>query len=137
MRAWLNGVDVISLFVADVPVSKAFYQRVFDMPVVYEDEDSAVFGFGNLLVNLLAITAAEEVVAPAAIGSREAGSCFMLTVRVADADAVSAELAGLGMALLNGPVDRAWGVRTASFTDPDGYIWEIAQDLPQAASSGA
>jgi catechol 2,3-dioxygenase-like lactoylglutathione lyase family enzyme len=132
MRAWLKGVDVISLFVADVPFSKAFYQQVFDMSVVYEDEDSVVFGFGNLLVNLLAITAAEEVVAPAAIGSREVGSRFMFTIRVPDADAVCAELVGLGTELLNGPVDRAWGVRTASFTDPDGHIWEIAQELPKA-----
>jgi uncharacterized glyoxalase superfamily protein PhnB len=31
--------------------------------------------------------------------------------------------------LLNGPVDRPWGVRTASFTDPAGHIWRIAQDL--------
>jgi lactoylglutathione lyase len=132
MRGWLKGVDVISLFVADVPLSKAFYRQVFDMPVVYEDEDSAVFGFGNVLVNLLAITAAEEVVAPGAIGRREAGSRFMFTIRVPDADAVCAVLAGLGVALLNGPVDRAWGVRTASFADPDDHIWEIAQELSTA-----
>jgi len=31
--------------------------------------------------------------------------------------------------LLNGPMDREWGVRTASFTDPDGHIWELAQAL--------
>jgi lactoylglutathione lyase len=30
---------------------------------------------------------------------------------------------------LNGPMDRAWGVRTASFTDPGGHIWEFAQQL--------
>ncbi|MDQ3782600.1 MAG: VOC family protein, partial [Actinomycetota bacterium] len=29
--------------------------------------------------------------------------------------------------LLNGPVDRPWGVRTASFRDPAGHIWEIAR----------
>jgi uncharacterized glyoxalase superfamily protein PhnB len=37
--------------------------------------------------------------------------------------------------LLNGPIDREWGKRTASFTDPDGNIWEVAQDLPQATDS--
>jgi lactoylglutathione lyase len=131
MRAWLNGVDVISLFVADVARSKAFYRDVFDLPVVYEDGESAVFGFGNLLINLLAITAAAEVVAPGAIGGLEAGSRFMFTIRVPDADAVCAEVAGHGIALVNGPVDRAWGVRTASFTDPDGHLWEIAEELPK------
>jgi uncharacterized glyoxalase superfamily protein PhnB len=33
------------------------------------------------------------------------------------------------VSLLNGPLDRPWGVRTATFTDPDGHIWEIAQEL--------
>ena len=28
-----------------------------------------------------------------------------------------------------GPIDRPWGVRTAAFADPDGYLWEIAQQL--------
>ena len=46
-------------------------------------------------------------------------------------DAVCAELARRGVQLLNGPMDRPWGIRTASFTDPAGHIWEIAQDLPQ------
>ena len=33
---------------------------------------------------------------------------------------------GLGVELLNGPMDRPWGIRTASFKDPAGHIWEIA-----------
>jgi hypothetical protein len=32
--------------------------------------------------------------------------------------------------LLNGPEDRAWGMRTANFQYPDGYVWEIATELP-------
>jgi lactoylglutathione lyase len=48
---------------------------------------------------------------------------------VVDADAVCRDLAARGVTLLNGPIDGAWGKRTASFTDPDGNIWEIAQEL--------
>ena len=33
------------------------------------------------------------------------------------------------MELLTGPVDRPWGMRVATFTDPDGHSWEIAQGL--------
>ena len=36
-----------------------------------------------------------------------------------------------GVVLLNGPMDRPWGIRTASFCDPDGHIWEIAAQLPK------
>ena len=46
-----------------------------------------------------------------------------------------AELAGRGVELLNGPVNRPWGVRTASFADPGGHIWEIAQELPRPGGS--
>jgi uncharacterized glyoxalase superfamily protein PhnB len=27
-------------------------------------------------------------------------------------------------------MNREWGVRTASFTDPDGHIWEVAANIP-------
>jgi uncharacterized glyoxalase superfamily protein PhnB len=37
--------------------------------------------------------------------------------------------------LLNGPLNRPWGVRTASFTDPGGHIWEVAQELSRADGS--
>jgi lactoylglutathione lyase len=75
------------------------------------------------------VSAARELIEPGRVASGEAGSRFQLTIWVDDADAVSAELAEHGVELLNGPMDREWGVRTASFTDPDGHIWEIAQKL--------
>jgi len=126
----LKNVDVITLFVEDLQRSKSFYQDVFDLAVVFEDEDSAVFKFENMSINLLKITAAPDLIEPAAVASREAGSRFQFTIGVDDVDAVCAELAGRGVALLNGPMNRPWGIRTASFTDPGGHIWEIAGDLP-------
>jgi uncharacterized glyoxalase superfamily protein PhnB len=48
---------------------------------------------------------------------------------VANVDNVCEELARRGVTLLNGPLDRPWGIRTASFVDPGGHIWEIAHDL--------
>jgi lactoylglutathione lyase len=60
------------------------------------------------------------------VGGARDGSRFMLTVDVPDVDAVVARLAERGIALLNGPVNRPWGPRTAAFRDPDGHAWEIA-----------
>jgi uncharacterized glyoxalase superfamily protein PhnB len=94
--------------------------------VIYEDEDSAVFEFENTLVNLLKTTAARELIEPATVASRDAGSRLELTIEVDDVDATCAELAKRGVELLNGPMNRPWGVRTASFRDPAGHIWEIA-----------
>jgi uncharacterized glyoxalase superfamily protein PhnB len=45
-------------------------------------------------------------------------------------DAVYAELDERGVTMISGPADRDWGMRTVTFADPDGYIWEIAQDVP-------
>ena len=135
MNASLKSVGAITLFVEDPRRSQSFYEKVFALPVIWEDEDSAVFKFENTLVNLLKVSAARELIEPGSVASREAGSRFQLTIWVDDVDAVSAELSEHGVELLNGPMDREWGVRTASFTDPDGHIWEIAQKLPETDGS--
>jgi len=127
VAAWPKKISTITLFAEDLPATKAFYQEVFGLPVVFEDADSAVFNFGNMLVNLLTTSAAPELIEPASVGSPDAGPRFQLTVDVDDADATCAELAKRGVELLNGPIDRAWGVRTAVFKDSPGHIWEIAK----------
>lgn len=132
MTEWKRGVGAITLFVEDVPEAKAFYQRVFDVPIVFEDESSAAFKFDNMIVNLLSAAVAPGLIDPAPVAGVDAGSRFQLTIWVDDADAVCADLAERGVTLLNGPMDREWGVRTATFSDPAGHVWEIAQGLPKA-----
>ena len=95
--------------------------------MAFEDDDSAAFDFGNTLINLLKVAAARELIEPAAVARRDAGSRLQFTIQVDDVDATCAELETRGVELLNGPMDRPWGVRTASFCDPGGHIWEIAQ----------
>lgn len=125
-RSWPTGISTITLFVEDLAATKQFYHAVFGLPVVFEDDASTVFTFGNTLINLLKTTAAQELIEPAHIAHREAGSRFVFTIDVDDVDVMCAELTARGVTLLNGPMDRPWGVRTASFIDPAGYIWEIA-----------
>jgi lactoylglutathione lyase len=127
--ASLASVGAITLFVEDRERAKSFYERVFELSPVYEDENAAAFQFENMIVNLLATPSARELIEPAAVAGPEAGSRFQLTIWVDDADAVSKELAKRGVTLLNGPMDRAWGLRTAAFADPDGHVWEIASKL--------
>jgi lactoylglutathione lyase len=135
VSASLKSVGAITLFVEDPRRSQSFYEEVFGLPLIWEDEDSAVFRFENTIVNLLKISAARDLIEPGSVGGGEAGSRFQLTIWVDDADAVTAGLTKRGVDLLNGPMNREWGVRTASFTDPDGHIWEIAQKLPEADGS--
>jgi len=125
--AWPGGIAAITLFVEDLEEAKRFYQEVFQLPVVFEDDNSTVFKFGDTLVNLLKTSEAPELVKPATVATREAGVRFQFTLGVDDVDAMCEELKKRGVELLNGPMDRPWGIRTASFRDPGGHIWEIAQ----------
>jgi lactoylglutathione lyase len=127
MSSWATGIGAITLFVEDLAATKQFYQDVFGLPVHYEDDESAVFDFGNTLINLLRTTAAHELIAPAVVGGPDAPARLQLTINVDDVDAISAELTARGVELLNGPMDRPWGIRTAAFRDPAGHIWEIAK----------
>lgn len=125
--AWPTGISTITLFVEDLAATRAFYLAVFGLPVVFEDADSAGFRFGRTQVNLLRSTAAPELIEPAAVAGPGAGTRALLTITVDDVDATCAELAARGVELLNGPIDRPWGVRTAAFRDPGGHVWEIAK----------
>ncbi|MEO8572239.1 MAG: VOC family protein [Chloroflexota bacterium] len=129
MRSWPGKIDAITLFVEDLDAARAFYQEVFGLPVMFEDDNSAVFEFGNTIINLLRTTAAPELIAPEAVAPPDAGSRVVLTLPVDDVDAMCAELAARGVTLLNGPMDRPWGIRTACFRDPGGHIWEIGAEI--------
>jgi catechol 2,3-dioxygenase-like lactoylglutathione lyase family enzyme len=125
-RSWPSGISAITAFVEDLDAAKRFYGEVFGLPVAYEDDASAVFDFGNTVINLLKTEAAHDLIAPAAVASPDAGARLQFTIPVEDVDAMCAQLVERGVELLNGPMDRPWGIRTASFRDPGGHIWEIA-----------
>jgi catechol 2,3-dioxygenase-like lactoylglutathione lyase family enzyme len=133
MSGWSSQdkpIAAITLFVEDLDAAKSFYEEVFELPVHYQDANSAVFKFADTLINLLKVSEASDLIGPAAVASRDAGSRFQFTIAVEDVDVACGALKQRGVALLNGPIDRSWGLRTASFADPGGHIWEICQDLP-------
>jgi lactoylglutathione lyase len=127
MSQWPAGVAAITLFVEDLEEAKDFYARAFELELIFEDANSAVFRFGNTMINLLKVEAAPELVDPAPVGAADAAARSVFTVEVDDVDAKCDQLKALGVELLNGPMDRPWGPRTASFRAPGGQIWEIAK----------
>lgn len=124
-------IAAVTLFEDDLAAAKAFYQKVFGVVPVFEDADSVCFRFGKMLINLLKAGAAEALVAPAPVGSRDEGVRGAFTTFVDDVDAVCRYLEEeVGVTLLSGPVNRPVGVRTAAFEDPSGHVWEVSQDMP-------
>src|SRR6476646_11615033 len=126
-RDWPRKIFAITLFAEDLAATKQFYQKVFELPVHFEDDQSAVFDFGNVLINLLDAREGPELIGPAAVADPSTGARMQLTIPVDDVDAVCARLTERRVPLLNGPLSRPWGIRTATFRDPAGNIWEIAQ----------
>jgi catechol 2,3-dioxygenase-like lactoylglutathione lyase family enzyme len=129
MTAVPAHLSAISLFVEDLAAAKAFCQEAFGVPVVYEDASSVAVQFDTLIVNLLCVESAADIVAPAPVARADAGVRFQLSIWVEDVDAVCAALQQRGVSLLTGPSNRPWGMRTATFVDPAGHSWEVAQRI--------
>jgi catechol 2,3-dioxygenase-like lactoylglutathione lyase family enzyme len=128
----LSEIEVITLFVEDLSATKTFYTEVFGLEVIYQDDESAVVRLNNLMINLLEVSEAHGLIAPATVAGAGTGARALLTINVKDANAVAAELEQHGVKLINGPVDQPWGRRTAAFADPAGNVWEIAQEISQS-----
>lgn len=126
---WANGPSTITIYVDDLAASRAFYGETLQMQEIFSNHDSAVYQLGTLSLNLLMKENAPELVAPLPIAPSSAGSRSLLTVPVEDVDAAHAALVARGVVFLNGPVNRWWGVRTATFADPSGHCWELAQKI--------
>lgn len=127
LKSWPAGIYAITLFQENLIAARQFYQDVFGLDVVYEDANSCVFKIGETLINLLDTNSADDLINPARVAKQDAGSRLVFTLQVEDVDATCDSLTKRGVTLLNGPMDRPWGIRTASFMDPGGHIWEIAK----------
>jgi len=111
MADWDREIGAMTLFVPDLSEARKFYENAFGLQAQPMDEDTAMLRFGGMAVFL----------------HKAAGQFAII---VGDVDAVCAEIASRGVQPLSGPADREWGMRTATFTDPAGHIWEVAQELP-------
>lgn len=121
-----GSVTQITLVTGDLAESVSFYGDALQAEELYQDEGWAVFRLGGMLVFLLVEREAVALLGPGSSGERGAPR-GMVTLEVDDVDRTAADLTAAGVTLLSGPLTRPWGPRTATFADPDGHVWEIAQ----------
>ncbi len=134
MSMTLKRIDATVLFVADLDRATAFYRDTLGLPLQSQDENSAVFAFETTLLLLLSIAGAQDLLSPdAVVAARPTGARCQLVSFVEDVDAFYREMVARGVVFVRPPVDRAWGLRTAHFTDPDGHLWEVAQPVTKGA----
>jgi catechol 2,3-dioxygenase-like lactoylglutathione lyase family enzyme len=125
---WDKRLSAVNLLVPDLERVKTFYRQVFALEPLHEEDGLAVFRLGETFFALRhdPSRAADPPAEYVRLAEQGVGQ---FSIRVADVDSVHAELTARGAEVIDGPADRAWGIRTFSFADPAGYTWSIAQDL--------
>jgi catechol 2,3-dioxygenase-like lactoylglutathione lyase family enzyme len=134
MAEWEKKIGAINLIVGDLERSKAFYREVFGLLLQHEDEDGAMFRFGDTYVFLQRGAAHQDGPSTDVLSLAQKG-VGQFVIFVDDVDAVRAEFDHARVATISGPADRDWGMRTLTLVDPGGYTWEITQELPSAPGS--
>lgn len=120
-------LSLITLGVADLAKSRAFYERLGWRRSVRAASGVAFFQMGGMALALYprAALAEDAGVDPASSGF--AGVALAHNVRTREAvDAVIAEALAAGATLSRPAADAVWGGYSGCIADPDGFIWEIA-----------
>jgi lactoylglutathione lyase len=125
----MNHLGYVILFVADLERSTAFYRDVIGLPFKLRGDGYVEFAtegsrFGLYDRDRLGELTGHDHEPP----GRPGGEVVFL---VGDVDAEAERLRGAGARVLKGPVDRAWGHRTLHVEDPDGFVVELATEIPR------
>jgi hypothetical protein len=137
-------IDVITLAVADLDRSLAFYRDGLSLETtgivatdLVDEETNAsaaivIFRLKGGLV--LALYPRSELAKDADIpfGPPKTGefSIGQLVETRAEVDALLAQAEQAGATLTGRPHDRPWGIYSGYFRDPDGHLWEIIWNPP-------
>jgi len=129
MTIRLDHVNVQTLKLAE---TVAFYRDVIGVPFKLQGDGYVEFAtegsrFGLYDRNRLQELTGQGSTTPGGPGGE-------LVFLVADVDAEAERLRAAGATILKGPVDRAWGHRTLHVEDPDGFVVELAEEIPRQPS---
>ena len=128
----MHRVGYVILFVADLERSVAFYRDVIGVPFRLRGDGYVEFAtegarFGLYDRNRLGELTGQDSTTP----NRPGGEVVFL---VGDVDAEAERLRAAGATILKGPLDRPWGQRTLHVEDPDGFVVELAEEIPRQPS---
>ena len=122
-------ISMITLGVADLAKSIAFYKNGLGFPQMESPPEIAFFTLNGTWLSLYGREALADDATLASAGSGFSG--FTLSHNVAteaEVDALIAHAVSVGATLVKTPQKVFWGGYSGYFTDPDGYLWEIAHN---------
>lgn len=122
-------ISLITLGVADLGRATRFYEECLRLPRLKTPPSVTFFELGK---TWLALWPREDLAADAGLPSHGAGfPGFALAHNVrspADVDALLAHVAEFGARVVKPAHATDWGGYSGYFTDPDGFLWEIAHN---------
>ena len=121
-------VSMVTLGVADVGRSRAFYEALGWSAGAGSTDDIVFFQAGGMIVGLWDRTklAADSGVA---VGGGFGGVTLAHNVRSPDeVDAAITEARRAGASISREPAPTFWGGYSGVFVDPDGHPWEVAHN---------
>jgi catechol 2,3-dioxygenase-like lactoylglutathione lyase family enzyme len=123
-------VSIITLGVADLERSYRFYKGGLGLPTTRTPEDGIVFfQTGGVILALYPYAALAEDVGPGWDEPPSRFSGITLAHNVGQRGEVNEVLAlaqNAGATIVKPANDTFWGGYSGYFTDPDGYLWEVA-----------
>jgi catechol 2,3-dioxygenase-like lactoylglutathione lyase family enzyme len=114
----IKGINCVSAHVSDLQRSKRFYGEALGWGIETNESDVAGFSFGEGYLVIHSDNRSKE--------ERLYAGGMRVLVQVEDAAAEHIRLKANGVQVSD-VRDQPWGMRTFTFSDPDGYTWEYGQ----------
>jgi lactoylglutathione lyase len=130
----MDQVGYVILFVGDLERSVVFYRDVLGVPFKLRGDGYVEFATRGARFGLYDRNRLEELTGQGAEAPGRPGGEVVFLVE--DVDAEAERLQAAGVSILRGPVDRAWGHRTLHLADPDGFVVELAEEIPRRPAEG-
>ena len=122
-------ISLITLGVADLERATRFYEECLRLPRLKTPPSVTFFELGK---TWLALWSRESLAADAGLSSQGSGfPGFALAHNVrspTEVDALLAHVSTFGAKVLKPGHPTDWGGYSGYFTDPDGFLWEVAHN---------
>jgi catechol 2,3-dioxygenase-like lactoylglutathione lyase family enzyme len=125
-------ISAVVLFVEDFEKCLIFYRDTLELPVAQLEAKFVAFQMNGHDFALQELEQSANMVSLKVDAFEpQTGKTdrVMLCARVDDIDATYAKLKAKGVTFTREPIDQYWGLRAAYFTDPEGNLWELAQQI--------
>ncbi len=122
-------ISLITLGVEDLARSRAFYEKLGWTAHAQSNDDVVFFQAGGSIFGLYgrAALAQDAAVEDTPSGFRGVSLAYNARDR-AEVDAVLKEAVAAGGNLIKAAEEVFWGGYSGYFADPDGHLWEVAQN---------